>query len=714
MKPLRATLLLFGLLLAWPLVAIAEDNAGLGNEVVTPNMRTMLVSEYAVVTPGQTFLVGMRQQIRPHWHTYWENPGDTGEPTDLAWRLPAGWDASAILWPAPERIAVGPLVNFGYSDEVMLLNEITVPADARPGQSVTLEADAYWLVCEAVCIPEEGTLRVTLGIGTAPVAGAGRPLLDTARSLLPRALPWSAGADLSDDNLTLTVAVGEAGSVTGAEYFPRRRDVIRNAAPQRVGFDDSGLTLSIPTGFAASRDGLDGLLVLTENVAGDQIRAAYRVVAVELDPAAASAPAPVLWLILVMALAGGLILNLMPCVFPVLSIKVLSLLGAHDGAGAAPGRGALLRHGLLYALGVIGGFVVLALIMLLLRQAGQAAGWGFHLQNPVLVLLLAWLFFAIGLNLSGYFEVGSRFAGVGQGMIRGHGDIQAVATGLLATVVATPCTAPFMGVAMGYAMVQPWSVSLPVFATLGAGMALPLVLLGLAPGLLHRLPRPGPWMLRFRELLAFPMYASATWLLWVLVRQSGPSAILPAAGGAVVIALAIWLARVSGPRWKAAGGLAAIVLLTGAVFLLRPGGPEGEVTTADGWEAWSPEREAEARAGGPVLVNFTADWCITCKANELVALDTERMRRAFVENGVVRLKADWTRRDGAITHALESHGRSGVPLYLWYPGPGAREPDILPQLLTEGMLLQRLQALPPDAGNVVGADPSKPETGDSI
>ena len=711
MNWMRLLLLCLGLL-PWSAAPSAD---GIGDEVVTPNMRTGLVSEYAVVTPGQSFMVGMRQRIRPHWHTYWQNPGDTGEPTDLAWQLPGGWSVSEILWPAPSRIPVGPLMNFGYSDEVMLLSEVVAPLDAEPGDTHTLVADAYWLVCEEVCIPEEGRLRVTVGVGSEPVDGAGKSLIDTARTLLPRSLPWRAGAALEEGMLTLSLPLGGAGGVTSAAYFPRQRDVIENAAEQSVMVTDTGLSLRVATGFAASRDSLDGLLVLTDNLAGTAIRSAYHVVAGELIMDSVLPVIPAFWQVLLMALAGGLILNLMPCVFPVLSIKVLSLLGARTAdAGGTAGRGALLRHGMIYALGVVTGFLMLALLLLALRQAGQAAGWGFHLQNPVLVLLLVWLFFLIGLNLSGFFEIGGRLSGLGQGLLQGHGYLRAFATGLLATVVATPCTAPFMGVAMGYALVQPWATALTVFAVLGVGMALPLVTLVLLPGLLQRLPRPGPWMLRFRELLAFPMYASAVWLLWVLVRQSGPEAILPAAGGAVVIALAIWLARTAGPRWKSVGVVAGMGLLGGSLYLLNQDGSGFQDEPDDGWLAWNPALEAESRAAGPVFVNFTADWCITCKANELVALDTERVRRAFVERGVTRLKADWTRRDGVIARALETHGRSGVPLYLWYPDPSVGRPEILPQLLTEGLLLERLERLAAAPNGVDSVTTLETQPGDKI
>ncbi len=692
-----------GILISWlllagmgPLWAQEGGAGGYGPEVVTGNIRTGFVAEYATVTPGQTLLVGMRQRIRPHWHTYWENPGDTGEPTEIAWRLPEGWSASEILWPAPERLPVGPLMNFGYSDEVMLLSEVTVPADAVPGDRVLLEADAYWLVCEEVCIPEEGVLSITLDISDTPAEGAGKGLIDAARLALPRALPWRVGAALGEEQIQFALPLPAGAEIAEAAYFPRARGVIRNAEAQVLEPATGGYRLSIPADFAAAPDKLDGLLVLTEVAGNESLRTAYHLDGGSLAFGDSPGGGLAWWQAILMAIAGGILLNLMPCVFPVLSIKTLSLVGAARGEGIQAGSRNLIGHGLVYAAGVVLGFIVLAALLLGLRAAGVAAGWGFHLQNPLLVLVLAWLFFLIGLNLSGFFEFGGRLTGLGQGLVgnAGDGHGQAFFTGLLATVVATPCTAPFMGVAMGYAMLRPWGESLAVFIALGAGMALPMVLLTAWPPLLARLPRPGPWMLRLRELLAFPMYASAVWLLWVLVRQAGAGAVLPAAGGAVALALTVWLLRLTGSRWRSAGLGAGFAMVIAALALVPRVSPDSAGEASDGWQRWSPAAVADARAAGPVFVNFTADWCITCKANEIVALETERVRDLFVQKGVTRLRADWTRRDGEIARALADHGRSGVPLYLWYPGPAAGAAEILPQILTESLLLERLRGLP--------------------
>jgi thiol:disulfide interchange protein DsbD len=673
----------------------ASATSGEGPLVTTANMQTRLLSEFSAIVPGQPFTVAMHQRIRPHWHTYWRNPGDSGEPTDLTWRLPPGWSASEIHWPAPKRIPFGPLLNFGYSDEVLLLVTLQAPEGLKPGAEIQIEADAYWLVCEETCIPEEGVLSLNLKVGETAAPSNWHSRLEAARAALPRTLPWPARLSLGDSRLTIELPVPEGAEIHDAAYFPFHKDVIRNAAEQHLQIESGRLTLTIPSAFAAAPDRLDGVLLLQEQSGEALVERAYQVTPAATpaaSPETAPATPPIAWWVaMLMAFAGGLLLNLMPCVFPVLSIKALSLVSLANQQQRRQ-RGA--RHAVFYTAGVVLGFLALALLLIGMRGSGEAIGWGFQLQNPTIVLLLAWLFFTIGLNLSGLFSIAGSFSGVGQTLTEGDGSRSSFFTGLLATLVATPCTAPFMGAAMGYALLQPAYLTLLVFLALGIGMAMPMALLSRFPNWLRFLPRPGRWMDRLKEFLAFPMYLSTLWLLWVYQSQTGDQGLLIGGAGLVALALLCWSGRLETTLLRST----SIALSLGALALLLslsdPGNPASkQADSGKGWQPYSAKRLAEARQDGPVFVNFTADWCITCKVNEQVAM-TDEVMTLFDDKGVTRLLADWTSRDPAIARDIELHGRSGVPLYLWYAGIETTEPEILPQLLTEQMLIGRLETLP--------------------
>ncbi len=653
-----------------------------------------LRSAYAQVAPGQQFRVALEQQLAPGVHSLWRNPGDAQQVTRLQWQLPTGWQADALLWPAPAAIAVGPLTHFGFRNEAALLTTIQVPATQSPG-AVTLQAELQWWLCTLRCTPQQATLRLPLQVGE-PLPSTAADQLQAAQAALPAPWPGSASAALVDNQLLLQLRWPESWTpppAAAAHFFPDTPDSIDNGATQRARWWDDTLELQIPLGFSHPAT-WSGVLVLTT---AEGAVASFTLepvgVALSAESAASDIQAPALgWLTaLAFALVGGLILNLMPCVFPVLSIKLLALMQMGGNGQARQ----LALHGFVYGIGVVLGFLALALVLILLRGSGLAVGWGFHLQNPVVVLLLVWLFLLIGLNLSGVFEVGQRLMGVGQGLTEGHGLRPSFFTGLLATLVATPCTAPLMGVALGYALVQPPAMTLLIFAGLGLGMALPFVLLCVVPGALAWLPRPGPWMVRFKEALAFPMYASGIWLIWVLTQQTGSDGVLLALGGALILVLALWLGRQGGPglRWLAwvlgVGGVA------GGLYLASMAGPQAVTAPASSqWQPYSAEAVAAARAQGPVFVNFTADWCITCKANERIAIETTAVQALFVQKGVARIKADWTSYDADISRAIESFNRSGVPLYLFYAEPDQAQPQILPQLLTETMLVRLLTPLP--------------------
>lgn len=701
-------------LLAFLLAVVMAAPAFAQSVVQTDNVRAELMADVSTVKPGEPFWVGLRQTIRPKWHTYWKNPGESGLPTEITWTLPPGAKADPIVWPTPILFEIGGITNYGFKDESMLLVRITPPADlAGP---LKLEAAANWLVCEDVCIPEEGKFELTLPSGTAATLAppATRTLFEQARRNIPTESPWPAryGVAKSGDPALVIDAKGlKADTISNVYFFPAEWGPIATMAKQNATVDANGIRIPLKRGDAktALPPLLAGTLVLTEKTADGTVKQAFDVSA-KLDPAAANATSLAgavgseelsLVQALIFALLGGLILNLMPCVFPVLAMKAAAFarLAGHD-------RAEMRRDGLAYTAGVLVSFAAMAAIVLAIRAGAGEVSWGFQFQSPIFSLLIAYLFFVIGLNLSGVFEVGNRLAGVGQGLVARGGTTGAFFTGVLAVIVATPCTAPFMAAALGFALAQPAPATVAVLLAMGLGLALPYLALSMTPALQRLMPRPGPWMDRLRQFLAFPMYASAVWMIWVLTQQTGADGVLYALGGMVLIAFAIWLLRAgstaSASTWLRRGLAAVAVLLAFGVTLKledRPataasasGNASGGVNF-DGWERFSRARMAEAVAAGkPVFVDFTAAWCITCLVNERVALETAASRKAFEQAGVVKLKGDWTNRDPEITGVLKELGRAGVPLYLYW-APGTEKPKILPQVLTEAMILSELSSI---------------------
>ena len=683
--------------------------------VTTDNVRAELLADVATVKPGEPFWVGLRQTIRPKWHTYWKNPGESGLPIEIKWTLPAGVTAEPIVWPTPHLFDVSGVINYGYQNETMLLVRLT-PAAGLSGDALKLVAEANWLVCEDVCIPEGGKLEISLPIAATatPAPPATRALFDKARQSLPMESPWPAryGVGKSGDPTLIIEARGlKADSVRDVYFFPADWGPIASMAKQtaRVGTDGIRIPLKRGDAKTALPDRLAGTLVLTEKTADGEIRQAFDVSA-KLDAGvlptsslagAEGSESPSLLEALLFALLGGLILNLMPCVFPVLAMKAAALarLAGHE-------RREVRRDGVAYTAGILVAFAAMAAVVVAIRASLGEVSWGFQFQSPIFSLLIAYLFFVIGLNLSGVFEISSRIAGVGHGFADRGGTVGAFFTGVLAVVVATPCTVPFMAAAVAFALTQPAPQTVAVLLTMGLGLALPYLLLAITPALQRLMPKPGPWMERLRQLLAFPMYASAVWMIWVLTQQTGADGVIYALGGMILIAFAIWLLRIgsgaSPAVWIRRGFAAAAVLLAfGAALKLEDGAataasasgsPVGGVSF-DGWERYSRDRLNQAVAAGkPVFVDFTAAWCITCLVNERVALETPDVRRAFAQAGVVKLKGDWTNRDPEITSLLKELSRAGVPLYLWW-APGAERPKILPQVLTESLLLSELSSI---------------------
>lgn len=706
------------LLASRPALATSSPSATAlaGPPVSTPHVTAQLVASAERVAPGDTLTLGLAKQIIPQWHTYWRNPGDSGLATEISWQLPAGASAGPILWPAPSRHALGPIVNYGYEGDVTLLSEISVPPDARPGDTLPLRAGVSWLVCSDVCIPEEVTLEITLPVA-ASTAGAAHPAIEAARARLPRPSPWEARFEQDEAGLRLAVDTGPLPEGAAEIWFyPHEWGVVDHSAEQRIGQSEAGIVLELPPGQAVPAGPISGVLVIREHTADGELQGSFElsaargtVAAVPTQPSArAAAPASVsgigLPLAILLALAGGLILNLMPCVFPVLAMKTLALV-RHGQAS----RSHVRRHGLAYLAGVLASFAVLAAVVLALKAGGAHLGWGFQFQSPVFVLIVAWLLFGVGLNLSGVFGFAAgRIAGAGQSLTTREGWSGSFFTGVLAAVVATPCTAPFMGAAIGFAMAQPPLTLVAIFLALGLGLALPFVALAWWPALLQRLPHPGPWMERFKQALAFPMYGAAIWLTWVLALQRGPDSVLVALGGMLVLALAAWLfdasSRASASRTQrllqgAAAVLLAATLLVGSALLPATGSgaiaqnQSGTSGSGPAFDAWSEARvEALRGEGRPVFVNFTAAWCITCLVNERVALAQPSVSEHFENEGIAYLKADWTDRNADIAAALARFGRSGVPLYLYYPADPAATAVVLPQILSPDIVLRALNA----------------------
>ena len=673
----------------------------------TPRVTVELVSEVAAIAPGQTFWVALRQRIAPGWHTYWMNPGDSGEAPRIEWSLPAGFTVGEFAWPLPDRIPVGSAMTYGYSESVLLPIPVTPPADLAPGARVSLKGQASWLVCEKICIPEEAPISLTLPVvrGTPALDARGSTLIASARRSIPTQSPWRASFASTTQVVTLTIdAPGLAADrISEVWFYPARWGAIDLTSPQQVRVDTSGIRIDVARGsLAAGAAGpIEGVLALVERLDGGPVRHGFSVTAWKTEPGSARSASPTALLsALGLALAGGLVLNLMPCVLPVLSIKALGLVQIARGRAAT-----LARHGLAYTAGVLVSFAIVAGALIALRAAGERLGWGFQLQSPAFVTLLAWLFFTMALSLSGAIVVSGRYAGAGQALAARPGLIGSFATGALATVAATPCTAPFMGAAIGFALAQPWPTALLVFEALGLGLALPYLVLTLVPAWSRLVPEPGPWMTRLKQLLAFPLYASAAWLVWVVSQQVGPHGVGAALAGAVLIAFASWLHQsLRGMRalWRHAATVAVVavlpVLVVGMVALAPLGaGTRSPAPAAAGlgWEPFSPERLAAAQASGkPVFVNFTAAWCVTCLVNERVALRSSTVADAFAKKGVVTLKADWTARDPMIGRILGSLGRSGVPLYALYPpGSSSAAPTLLPQILTEGAVIAAIDKI---------------------
>ncbi len=679
--------------------------------VTTEQVRAELMAQAPEgVRPGQTLWLGLQITHQPGWHTYWKNPGDSGLPTQLSWTLPEAFKASEIAWPAPRKLPLGNLANYGYEGTVLLPVPVTVPAGFAADE-LTVRLKASWLVCKKECIPQDGDFELSVP-ARASYAPQGRAF-EAAWAAAPRELPKARGelrpGDAAEQVLHMRVD-GLPVTLQGKTlaFFPETGGVTEPAAPLKQRWEGATWTAEAPLTPYRSEGPAQMPVVLTWPEAGTAQAgpggpgAAWRLVlpvrgdwpaarAPVAVPAALEAalrqnaqstkdrpgsapPAPPLatslsWLAaLAGALLGGLILNLMPCVFPVLAIKVVAF------AQHADDRRGHRINGLAYTAGVLVSFVALGALLLGLRAAGEQLGWGFQLQNPAVVAGLAVLFTLIGLNLAGLFEFGSVLPSSLASLQARRPAVDAFLTGVLATAIASPCTAPFMGASLGLAIALPTAQALAVFAALGLGMALPYLAASWLPAVARALPRPGAWMQTFRQLMAFPMFATVVWLLWVLGQQSGIDGVAALLMLLVAMALLVWTLGLKGRSGKVLAALS----LAGLVWLGWTAGPQvtrlsepsvatGETTATSGqsWQAWSPERQAELLAQGrPVFIDFTAAWCVTCQYNKRTTLANAEVLADMATKKVALLRADWTRRDPAVTAELAKLGRNGVPVYV--------------------------------------------------
>jgi thiol:disulfide interchange protein DsbD len=692
-------------LLPWP--AMAQLVAGGGAVVTTDQVRAELVAQAPDgVGPGKTVWVGLQLTHKPEWHTYWKNAGDSGLPTQLQWTLPEGVTAGDIQWPLPKKIPIGTLANYGFEGTVLLPVPLTVSPQFKPAllsDSLTVKLDAAWLVCKTECIPEEGrfTLQVPLRSSTAGSATA----FDAAWRSAPTDLPHAPGNSLSIDGRAIRLAVHglpPAWQGRTLEFFPETPEVIETAAAWRQSWDGGVWTALVPLSPQRSNSPAMMPVVLALDGQGrrvelpvtgswpqagsaapestalrDALAAGGNRASASFGSAASAVPIG-FWAALAGALIGGLILNLMPCVFPILAIKVLGF------ARHADDRRAHRINGLAYTAGVLVSFVALGLLLLALRSAGESLGWGFQLQNPAVVAALALLFTLIGLNLAGVF----RFAQIVPSSLAGfqprHPVADAFFTGVLAVAIASPCTAPFMGASLGLAVALPPAQAIAVFATLGLGLALPYLVASLVPAFARALPRPGAWMDSLKKFMAFPMFATVAWMVWVLGQQSGIDGAGALLALLVAVAFVAWALSLSGRSRIVAGSVAVAALLALAwgvgPYVTEPAAVARQADDAR-WQAWAPGRVDQIVATGqPVFVDFTAAWCVTCQYNKKTTLSDPQVLGELAAKNVALLRADWTRRDPAITAALQQLGRNGVPVYVLYQA--GRAPILLSEILS--------------------------------
>ena len=674
---LRLALVLF-LICFFPHSTFSNSYFNTGQSSVT------LLTESNQVGGEETLLVGLEFNLSPGWHTYWENPGDSGEGASIKWNLPSGFKASTILWPGPKRIPVEPLMTYGYEDKALLLTEIKSPKEFS--NPVKISAKINWLTCKDICIPQEGQVDMTLIKGP-KVANQFTSKLKEVALTVPKNFPSPYRVSVINEKIFLQFEKEGSRNISEAYFFPNEYGLINYTADQKLERNDNSFSLELSSAEVQLKTNtLKGVLKLKV----DGIKEFYT-----LDlPLEKNTNNPLVTISLltaiIFAFLGGIILNAMPCVFPILSIKILSFIEQSQGS-----KEKLFHHGLVFSAGVLTTFLAVSALLIFLRASGEAIGWGYQLQSPWVVSLLIYLFVVIGIVFMGNIVLGSSFGNLGT-LVQNQKDLtSSFFTGVLAVVVASPCTAPFMGPALGLALLQPGLKSILIFLALGIGFSLPYLILSIYPQLLSKLPKPGEWMQTLKQIMAFPMWASALWLAWVLSSQVDMQSVFAVLLGALLIALGLWLMEKTQNSASILRRLTLIFslgLMIFSIWLLPIASDNNSPSLKNEENAFSVQKLNSLRSEQKmVFLNFTADWCITCKVNEAIALNQDKVKKVLDEKNIIYLKADWTRKDPEIASMLASYGRTGVPLYLLFPSQG--DPIILPELLTEDLLLDFLKEI---------------------
>jgi thiol:disulfide interchange protein len=696
-------LIVLVLALAARQAAFAQKSAE--ESVSAPHVTVRLLVPPSQIYPGGNFLAGVDFKLENGWHVYWTNAGDSGESPSIGWKLPEGITAAAMQFPAPKRLPLGPLMDFGYEDEVVFPVPVQVAANFEPkGTQTAIGGHVTWLVCREVCIPGKADLSVSrAALAAMPAApgvdAAAQGLIAKYQALEPKDLPAGDAAQFQSSPKYFVLDVTTGSQLASAQFFPLDETVIANAAPQPVKALANGveLTLAKDENIQGTPRALNGVVELADGTA-------YVIHAAEAPTSGTGAAGTTIkssWTDTMQAAAfafvGGILLNLMPCVFPVLFIKGLALVQSSQQE-----RRQLRAHGWMYTLGILVSFWAVVGVLLVLRAAGRQLGWGFQFQSPVFLALMAMLLFFLGLALAGQFEIGLSLTSAGGTLTQQHGYSGSFFTGVLAMVVATPCTAPFMGAAIGYALAHSSVVSFAVFTALGLGLAVPYLALAYFPGWARLLPKPGAWMEVLKQAVAVPIFGTVIWLIWVFTQIAGANALIGLLAAFLLLAIAGWvLGRWPGER--PATAIAAVVLvaaIAAPVWAVRHLGTDGASAggssrqAASGWEPFTPTLVAQDRAQGrAVFVDFTASWCLSCQVNERVILQSAAVQQHLKASGVATVRADWTNQDADITKALAALGRSGVPTYAIYPADPAAQPQVLPEVLTQGIVIDALESL---------------------
>ena len=676
--------------------------------IKTEHAEVTVSSEVSAIAADAPFWLRVHFELKDGWHIYWQNPGDSGLAPTLNWTLPEGYQAEAIHWPAPQRIVYEGIIDYGYHDQVSLLVPIIPPKNLPVGEEQKLKAQVTWLICNQVCIPERGEVELTLTSGEQALPQA-ENATKVAQSLqeLPSIIAAQGKLLMQENAAQLALDVPKDWkdlSFSEAYFYPIESGVLKHEENQTWKLAEGKLQAEIPKGTQPLKEPLSGAL---EVAAEDGEMRYYRVefstnptmgvladqpeVKSTLEETAAK-PTPQKeaisgWQAVLFALLGGVLLNAMPCVFPVLSLKALAISKKAEAGSSA----AIRKQGVAYLAGTVASFMILAGILIALKHSGAVVGWGFQLQSPAFVAGMVYLFLMLGLSLVGMYELPQMLGGLGNDKASKDNMSGSFFTGVLAVLVATPCTVPFMAPALGYAFTQSTQITLAVMAAMGLGLALPYLAVCFYPAIQHRLPKPGVWMLRFKEFMAFPIFATAAWLVWVLAQQVSLVGLAAVLAVVVLLPFFVWLSKNKPKGFQWAVAVAALLVVFYSMNVLKPSAITQAMLQQNGHEttAYSKAKLAELRAAKtPVFLDATAAWCITCKVNERVALSSESLHAEFKKRGIVFMVADWTNHDPEITALLQEFDHQGVPLYVYFPAEG--EPVVLPQLLTESIVINAI------------------------